>query len=171
MNNGDENKKIESSKRIHEKARYIRGRFLNHMAVIDHNISKILTIYFCRDDEEKQELFFRRIMGILSLENKRATFMEILKSDYPIYYIENAEILNSLAKLLEFRNKLAHSIVDVSDEALERPLEEGVGFILWKKGLPITDEQVSDYEVTANMVSSCLIDVERLLPFKQKEIE
>jgi len=60
---------------------------------------------------------------------KKEILIEIVKADYPRYWEENKEFLNSLQRIQEFRNKLAHSVLDVSDDALERPLEEGVGFI------------------------------------------
>lgn len=61
-------------------------------------------------------------------------------------------------------------MIDVSDEALARPIEEGVGFIQWGKDRPITDSEFEDWEVRANMVSSTLSDIKRLLPYKEKPI-
>lgn len=75
-------------------------------------------------------------------------------------------MLSAFQKILEFRNKLAHSIVDLSDEALARPIEEGIGFTDWEKGRPITEQEFNDWEVKANMIYSCLKDIKRLLPLK-----
>jgi len=46
--------KIEAVRRLHEKAHYFRGRFLNSVAVIERDIAVILTEYFCTNDEEKR---------------------------------------------------------------------------------------------------------------------
>jgi hypothetical protein len=35
--------------RLHERARQYRGRFLNHVAVIERTPANILTEYFCND--------------------------------------------------------------------------------------------------------------------------
>ena len=40
--------------KIHERARYLRGSFLNSVASIDRDISLILTDYFCTLDEKKE---------------------------------------------------------------------------------------------------------------------
>jgi len=56
----------------------------------------------------------------------------------------------------------------VSDEALEKSLEEGVGFVDWKAGEPITDMQFQDWEVKANMVLSCQSDIKQLILYKEK---
>ena len=163
-------KKVKSAEKLHEKARYLRGRFLNSVAVIERDIAAILTEYFCTIDEDKRELFFTKVAEKLSLQKKKEILIEIVKADYPRYWEKNKEFLNSLQQIQEFRNKLAHSVLDISDEALARPLEEGVGFIQWRKGTPITDNEFQEWEVKANMLSSSLSDIKRLLPYKEKSI-
>lgn len=170
MNEEHNQKKIAAAKKLHEKARYLRGRFLNYVAVIERDIAVILTEYFCAEDETKRKLFFEKVAEKLSLQNKKEMLIDIVKNDYPEYWEENKETLNNLRIIQEFRNKLAHSVLDVSDEALLRPIEEGVGFVQWKKGKPITDKEFEDLEVKASMVSSTLSDIKQLLPFKEKPI-
>ena len=126
--------KVAKAKKLHEKARYLRGRFLNHVAVIERDIAVILTEYFCTSDENKQGLFFVEVTEKLSLQNKKEILIDIVKNDYPNYWIDNKGILNNLQIIQEFRNKLAHSVIDISDEALARPVEDGVGFVQWRKG-------------------------------------
>ncbi len=162
--------KVAAAKKLHEKARYLRGRFLNTVAVIERDIAVILTEYFCTEDENKRELFFGKVAEKLSLQKKKEILIDIVKNDYPRYWEENKEILTDLQNIQEFRNKLAHSIIDVSDDALLRPIEEGVGFVQWREGKPITDREFEDLEVRANMVSSTLLDIKRLLPFKERPI-
>ncbi len=165
-----ETRRIKAAQKIHERARYLRGRFLNVVAVIERDIALILTDYFCTSDQEKRELFFKSVVtaSFFSLRAKKDVLMRIVKNDYPGYWDENREVLKNLEGIMAFRNKLAHSVVDVSDAALARRVEEGVGFVDWDAGKPITDAQFEVWEVQANMVLSCLTDVKRLLPFKEK---
>lgn len=153
--------------RLHARAREFRGEFLNSVAVIEHDIAKLLTDYFCRDDSAKQELFFERIACRMSLEEKRSILVAIVKEDYPSYWEEHASFLNDIQQLQGFRNKLAHSVLDVSDEALSRPIEAGVGFIQWKAGAPVTQSEFDDWCVRANMVLGTLNEIRMLLPFKE----
>ena len=169
MDNAYKNK-VDAAQRLHERARYLRGRFLNSVAVIERNIAVILTEYFCTADEGKREQFFTNVAEKLSLQKKKEILIEIVKADYPRYWEENKEFLNSLQQVQEFRNKLAHSVLDVSDEALARPLDGGVGFVQWKKGTPVTDEEFQEWCVKANMLSSTLSDIKCLLPFKERQI-
>jgi hypothetical protein len=168
--NEEYNKKVAAAKRLHEKARYLRGRFLNSVAVIERDIAVILTEYFCTEDEEKRALFFSRVAENLSLQRKKEILIEIVKNDYPRYWEEHKQFLHDLKNIQELRNKLAHSIIDVSDEALARPLDEGVGFVQWKKGEPITDSEFEDWEVRAVMLNSTLSEIKRLLPFLETPI-
>jgi len=162
------NDKMKSANLFHEKARFFRGRFLNSIACIERKIAIILTEYFCIQNESKKELFFHKVAEKLTLQKKKEILVDILKQDYPNYWEKNKRIYNDLQSIQEFRNKLAHSIVDVSDEALSRPIEEGVGFIQWKEGTPITDKEFEDWDVRSNMVYSKLFDIEQLLPYKEK---
>lgn len=165
----EEQKKIQAAKLIHEKARYYRGRFLNSVACIEHDIAHILTDYFCTFDLGKRKIFYDDIVtrGFFTLNRKKDVLMKIVQLDYPRYWKKHKEVFSTFKKILEFRNQLSHSIVDVSDEALARPIEEGIGFTDWKDGKPITEEEFNDWEVKANMISSCLTDIKRLLPYKQ----
>lgn len=163
-------KKVNAAKKLHEKARYLRGRFLNSVAVIERDIAVILTEYFCTIDESKRELFFEKVAEKLSLQKKKEILIEIVKNDYPRYWEENKQFLIDLQHIQEFRNKLAHSVLDVSDEALARQPEEGIGFVQWKKGAPVTDGEFEEWVVRANMLGSTLSDIKRLLPFKEKPL-
>jgi hypothetical protein len=169
----NENDRVRAAQKIHERARYLRGRFLNSVAVIERDIALVLTDYFCTSDQEKSELFFDHIVTshFFSLRNKKEVLIHIVKNDYPRYWDEHTHILRALDDIITFRNKLAHSVVDVSDAAIERPLEDGIGFVDWKAGEPITDKQFQDWEVKANIVLSCLKDIKRLLPYIQRKTE
>lgn len=169
MTTRDTLENFRAAEHLHARAREFRGRFLNSVAVIEHDFAKLLTGYFCRDDPAKQELFFERIACKMSLEEKRSTLVAIVKNDYPNYWEEHASILQDISQLQAFRNKLAHSVVDVSANALARPIEAGVGFIQWKAGDPVTESEFSDWCVRANMVLTTLNEIRRLLPFKESK--
>lgn len=164
----DEKQRIAAAKKLHEKARQLRGRFLNHVAVIERRMAVIITEYFCREDEEKRDMFFEKVAERLPLRTKRDILFDIVKHDHPSFWDENKDVLTNLQRIQEFRNKLAHSVLDISDEALSRSLEEGIGFIQWNKGKPVTDAEFDDMVVAANMVIGVLGDIRMLLPYKEK---
>lgn len=159
--------------KIHERARYMRGRFLNHVAVIERDIALILTDYFCTSCASKRQIFFDNIVtkGFFGLRSKRDVLYRILKQHYPRYWEDNQKQLKAFDEIADFRNRLAHCVVDVSEEALSRPIEEGVAFIDRLDSDPITEDRFNSLEVMTNMLSSCLSDIRRLLPFKESPKE
>ena len=103
------------------------------------------------------------------MSTKLDIIIRIVKQDYPNYWEQNGKFIVDLNKIMEFRNKLAHSVVDVSDDVLKLGVDKGVGFIEWNKGELITDEDFSEWEVRACMVLSAITDIKRLLPFKERK--
>ncbi|MBP9854379.1 MAG: hypothetical protein KBD53_05890 [Candidatus Omnitrophica bacterium] len=167
-----EDQRIKAAQLIHENARQYRGSFLNLIACIEHDIAHLLTDYFCTICPDKRRIFYEEIVTeeFFSLYRKKNVLIKIVKVDYPRYWNDKKDFLKTFDKVLEFRNKLAHSVVDVSEKALSRPIEEGIGFKDWDNGTPITSAEFNDWEVKAKMIYSCLNDIKRLLPFKEKPI-
>jgi hypothetical protein len=62
-------------------------------------------------------------------------------------------------------------VVDVSPAALARPIAQGVGFVQWKDGTPITERELDEWCVRATMVSGTLAGIRTLLPFKETPID
>lgn len=136
------------------------------MAVIERDMALMITEFFCQDDEYKQQIFFERIAEKLSFERKKEILFEVLKTGYADWWEKYKDLRSELSVVQEFRNKLAHSTIDVSEEALARPLEDGIGFIQWKKGEAITELVFDDLVVKANMASSALTEIKQLLSFR-----
>ena len=64
--------KMRAAEKLHEKARYLRGRFLNSVAVIERDIAAMLTEYLCTIDEDKRGLFFTKVAEkLFSTEKER----------------------------------------------------------------------------------------------------
>jgi hypothetical protein len=162
-----ERKKASAAEKLFLRARDLRGTFLNRVAAIERDVATLLTNYFCTEDESKREIFMAKVIGKMSLEMKRVVLIEIVKKDYPRYWDSHGEFLRDLQDIQEFRNKLAHSVIDMSEAALARPIEEGVGFVQWKDGAPITDKEFENWEVRTNMLMGTLREIRRLLPFKE----
>jgi hypothetical protein len=156
-----------AARALHAKAREYRGSFLNSLACIESKLDHWLTDYFSASSIGKRKLLFEEIITKIQIGRKKKILLKIIQTDYPIYWKEHETILRELQNIIDFRNGLAHSLLDVSDSALARPASEGIGFSDWKNGLPITDREFDEWRVKANMIYSCLGDLDVLLPWKQ----
>ena len=168
----DARRRIDAAQQIHEVARQYRGRFLNLVANIEHDLAHLLADYFCPADHGKRDIIYSELFagGGFSLNQKKALFLEIVRKDYPLYWDENKPILDAFAIVQRFRNKLAHSKVNVDEAILLRPIAEGVGFTDWEGGAPITQQEFDGYNAKATMILTCIAEVRRLLPFKQRPV-
>ena len=158
-----------ASRAIHVRAREMRGSFLNTVACIERKIATLLLDYFCRDCPQKRKLFFDGIVTapFFGLRAKKTMLTRILKQDYPRYWEREKDHFKAFDEVADFRNRLAHCTLDVSDDALTRPVADGVAFVDRDDCTPITDRDFNDFEVKANRIYSCVHDIERLLPYKE----
>ena len=168
MSEDNEYEKCNSVRELHDKAIEFRGVFLNRVACIEKKVSEIISEYFFVHDDDKKTLFFKKVMPMINLGKKKDILIQIVKTDYPQYWKEYESTFYDIQKISEFRNALAHSVIDTSPEALEYSIEKGVSFVQWNDGEPITDEEFNDWLVRATMLSGSLCDIERILPFVQK---
>lgn len=158
-----------AAKAIHARAREMRGGFLNLVACIERKLATLLTDYFCRDCPQKRKLFFDGIVTASSfgLRAKKTILVRILKQDYPSYWDREKEHFRAFDEVAEFRNRLAHCTLDVSDLALQRPKTDGIAFVDRDDCTPISDTDFNEYEVKANMIFTCLSEIEQMLPYKE----
>lgn len=155
------------AEKIHEKAREYRGRFLNTVACIEREMGFLITELFCRQELELQKFFFSNLVMNLTLQKKKEIVFRFCKQYEPGFWEDEKEFLTKLDDVQTFRNKLAHSVVDVSENALNRPIKEGVGFVQWKGGEPLTDQSFYEMNALASTIHSSLSDLRRLLSFAQ----
>ncbi|WP_085904468.1 hypothetical protein [Kiloniella majae] len=134
---------------VHEKAREIRGTYLNYVSVIEAYLYEIITNYFCKDGEFRKELFSERILERMSLEQKKVIMQKIMMKNFPTQWSNRKEVFSKIERVQKIRNKLAHSTVDVSEEALSRPINLGVGFDLYENAKPIDDKTFEEMKADA----------------------
>ncbi len=164
----EDEKRYKTAQKYHIFARELRGRILNSVAVIDTKMAEILTEYFCRNSFNK-DLFFSEIAirPSFGLEAKFDLILKILKKDFDFYIKDNPNMKSEFKKIREFRNKLAHAPIDVSDKALGEDQVKGVGFVIYKDGEMriefVTFEMAEDYQVKINTLSSNLKDILRFV--------
>jgi hypothetical protein len=127
--------KIRLAQRLHSYVRDWRGRVLNTVAVIERDIALLISSYFC--EEEKKYFFFSEVATshFFSFRSKINILKKILKKDYQFCLDQNPDFFREIERVIEFRNLIAHSPIDTSDEALERDPKEGVGFVSYSDGV------------------------------------
>ena len=163
----DADERYAANRKLHEAVRQIRGRLLNHVAVIDVEIGLILASYFC-SSEAKRDRLMSDVFSDPSygLRRKSALLKRIVESNFADILRDYEEQFSKFGKLRKFRNVLAHSMIDVSEGA-HRSSEHQVGFVTFRNAerqvRVVTFREAEDYEVIANDFSGWLRGIASLL--------
>jgi len=111
----------------------IRGSYLHRAIVIDYLISDIVSNHFC-SDREKTKFLFSVISKEVNFSRKIRIFKQILEACYPDLSKKYKNLSKELNSVGEFRNKIAHAMLDSSQEFLEEKHEDRIQLIFYSKG-------------------------------------
>ncbi len=166
------------AQKYHEAAREIRGRYVNSVAVLETEMARFITGYFCVDDY-RRDLFFSEVATgqAMMLNAKIKLLTKILKRDYQGYLENHPDLLKQFDSVRDYRNQLAHATLDVSDEQLTKPEVDGIGFVYYKDGqrqvhfVSLADAEEKQVEI--NMLLGNLNELQSLLPYRypRKQID
>jgi hypothetical protein len=120
---------------LHEHARQVRGRYLNSAAVLELEIARLITAYFC-DNSARRDFFFSEVATGQSLmfAAKIRLLTKILKRDFHPYLDGHPLLLGQLDSARKYRNDLAHATLDVSDAALGKTDVDRIGLVFFRDG-------------------------------------
>jgi hypothetical protein len=101
------------------KAYLIRGIIINETTYIERLIDEYISSHFCKEQVLKEEIIARIFSGTkIGFTAKKELFLDLLKTHNEPFYIENINTINKLAEIVEFRNIVAHRVLDTSKEGL-----------------------------------------------------
>ena len=97
----------------------IRGRFLQQAIVTDGLIEDILATYFCPEEERRRMLRWL-VFGLaeVTFSDKISALAKLLQRAYPEVNAAHPKLEHQLTTIRKFRNRMAHAMVDTSDEFL-----------------------------------------------------
>jgi hypothetical protein len=114
-----------------QKMALMRGYFLNRITVIEKHMEMFIANYFCKTEDQEIELVDWLLGDLLvSFEGKRVVFMKIIEKHYNESFKKDSNTITKLRDVQSTRNKFAHRILNVSDEAIVRFKKDGtVGLV------------------------------------------
>ena len=96
-----------------------RGQYLFQAIWIDTLLNQIISYYFSPTDQKKQGMLVGLVLNDISFNSKIKYFLKILES-YPEMMKKFPKIETKLENIRDFRNKIAHSKLDTSEEFLSK---------------------------------------------------
>jgi hypothetical protein len=116
-------------------AKEIRGPFLEHAIVIERLIEDIISWHFC-PDEERRLLLFSLVISEpdFTFSSKIEIIDKILKLHYPDLAKKYPKLVAELTKVRKFRNRIAHAMLDTSDDFLAGNFTDRIQLIYFEDG-------------------------------------
>jgi hypothetical protein len=150
--------KIQSAARLHTYVTNWRGRLINSVSVIDLQLALVISKFFGKEIAAIQSKTFSK---------KREMLRVIFQQDPLLETDKDRNLINELKAIGSFRNILAHSVLDVSYEALAKSPKDGVGFISYKGGQKkinsVTEADFNDWNGRIGTVASLIGDTMRIM--------
>lgn len=144
----------------------IRAPFLEQAIAIDRLVADIISQHFC-PNEEKRNLFFSLITNGTTITFSASINMlkTLLKVCYPDLDDKHSELIRELEKIRDFRNRIAHSMLDTSDEYLEKGYTDRIRLVFHRDGEQkhqiITKDEIRKRLAACTKVVYALIDIQK----------
>ncbi|GAH13880.1 unnamed protein product, partial [marine sediment metagenome] len=126
-------KKSQQIDHLYDVSKEIRGRFLDQAIPIEMLIDDIISWHFCPEDT-RQSLFFSLVSPKLTFSNKIKILETILQIYYPDLVKKHQNLIKEINKIRDFRNRIAHSLLDASDEFLEKGYNDRIRLVFYRNG-------------------------------------
>nr|WP_294942316.1 hypothetical protein [uncultured Mucilaginibacter sp.] len=103
-----------------------RGAFINQVAYIEKKMEFFVAYHFCRNIQRAHEMVeFLTGDRFVSFESKRMAFQYVLERHHGELYKKSKGKFESLTKIQNERNKLAHLIADTTPLAVDLFIKDG----------------------------------------------
>lgn len=119
---------------ILERTAEITGLIITLAAVTESNIGVIIADHFSTNLEKRNLMVSLLVSRHLSFETKKRIFIHVL-NDHPDIMANYPDLEKRLAKLIKFRNRVAHSFPDASDRYLQKNYKDRIRLISYEKGI------------------------------------
>jgi hypothetical protein len=107
-----------------------RGTYLAHVVPIEQIVKDIISQHFCMEEKRRLQLVLLVLNGRDFTFSSAIEILEkILKTSYPEVLKKYHTVHRELDKIRRFRNVMAHSELDISEEFLSKDLKDTIQLI------------------------------------------
>ena len=122
-------------KQLDELAKDIRGSILEQAIWIERLIENIIAWHFCPEEDKRYQFFSLVINGTdITFSSKIKILKKLLELYYPDLSQKYPKVTKELNKVRDFRNKIAHAMLDNSLEFLAHRYTDRVQLDVYQDG-------------------------------------
>ncbi len=98
-------------------------------------VGDIISRHFC-PEEERHSLLFSLVINEtdLTFSSKINIFSQLLQLKYPDLLNRYPKVIDDLEKVRRFRNRIAHAMLDATEEFLGKKYEDRIQLVYYKGG-------------------------------------
>lgn len=143
----------------------IRGPFINYVIDIERIINDIIANFFC-SNESRRRLFFSSVLNgsELSFSQKTRILKAAIEYDYPEIYQAYPKLFDQLDKIRRFRNRLAHAMLDTTEDFLNKRVKDRIQLTYFEDGQTkqqvVTQSEIKKRLAECSQVLLKLVDIQ-----------
>lgn len=148
--------------RMHYTCYLWRGALLSELIYLERLIDDYIARYFCENIDKAKEMMtlILCVGGGPTFDVKQAAFIYLLEDKKHPFYQKHPKIKKDLKFVIEFRNLLAHHLLDSSPEAIEAFNDSNLRFKKFgkkeKDTITVTNKEYTDNVNTIRKYSSAI---------------
>lgn len=139
-------------RKIYEFDTNVRGKYLIQANWIEFYLAEIIAMHFFPNTVEDHRYLHSIINKQVGFVGKIKTFQKMLETHYPELHEKYLKIGNLLDGVRDFRNKIAHSVLDTSEEFLKKNQFDRIRLEF------NSDGKTEFYEITKELIDKKLND-------------
>jgi hypothetical protein len=142
----------------------IRGSYLGHVIPIEEIVKDIVAHHFCSEERRRLQLISLILHGRDFSFSLAIEILEKILTSYPEVQNKYPRIVKELDKIRRFRNDLAHSELDTSEEFLSKNLKETIRLKFYDKEGNTLYREITRGEVDERLnncleTTRCIVDI------------
>ncbi len=154
---------MDDSELYYMRAYYPRGKIISDTIHLERKMDDYIASYFCDDSEKKKDL----MQSLLStkriiFENKRLIFDFVVNKERPDWVKKYPKFKNSLIKIIEQRNIMAHYLLNTGDEAIKE-MENTMDFINFRDNMEVESFDKKRQANLIKLIEICIYEVNELI--------
>lgn len=150
--------------RLFDLSTEIRGKFLDQAISIEMLIDDIVSRHFC-PEKDRRNLLFSLVTPELTFSTRIKILETVLERCYPNLLRKYPNLIKEVGRIRDFRNKIAHSMLDTSDEFLRKEYADRIRLVFYKKGEPkyliIKKDAMRERLKACTQVVLALVDIQK----------
>lgn len=145
--------------------RHIRGSYILQANWIENLITEGIAQHFCPNDPERKNFMISLVLKEIFFSPKINIYLNLIELEYPKANVKLKEFRKRLEEIRNLRNRLAHAVLDTSDDFLNKKQTDRIRLQYYKDGKKefqeITTGEIDSFLGDTTAVMLIILDINK----------